>query len=85
MGAPMWRVELNRYVDGLLELSRFRDYCPNRLLVEGQVVKSAARALRCSSRMSSICSPGRRRWMPIPYRAMTRNSPCGLAIAIFFR
>ena len=32
----MQREELNRYLDGLLEVSRFRDYCPNGLQVEGR-------------------------------------------------
>lgn len=32
----MQREELNRYLDGLLEISRFRDYCPNGLQVEGR-------------------------------------------------
>jgi dinuclear metal center YbgI/SA1388 family protein len=32
----MQRDELNRYLDGLLEVSRFRDYCPNGLQVEGR-------------------------------------------------
>src|SRR5450756_3204915 len=36
MGAAMQREELNRYLDGLLEVSRFRDYCPNGLQVEGR-------------------------------------------------
>jgi dinuclear metal center YbgI/SA1388 family protein len=36
MGAAMQREELNRYLDGLLEISRFRDYCPNGLQVEGR-------------------------------------------------
>jgi dinuclear metal center YbgI/SA1388 family protein len=35
-GAAMQREELNRYLDGLLEISRFRDYCPNGLQVEGR-------------------------------------------------
>jgi dinuclear metal center YbgI/SA1388 family protein len=36
MGAAMLREELNRYLDRLLEVSRFRDYCPNGLQVEGR-------------------------------------------------
>jgi dinuclear metal center YbgI/SA1388 family protein len=36
MDAAMQRDELNRYLDGLLEVSRFRDYCPNGLQVEGR-------------------------------------------------
>lgn len=36
MVAAMQREELNRYLDGLLEVSRFRDYCPNGLQVEGR-------------------------------------------------
>jgi len=36
MGAAMQREELNRYLDGLLEVSRYRDYCPNGLQVEGR-------------------------------------------------
>jgi hypothetical protein len=36
MGAAMQREELNRYLDGLLEVSRFHDYCPNGLQVEGR-------------------------------------------------
>ena len=32
----MQREELNRYLDGLLEVSRFHDYCPNGLQVEGR-------------------------------------------------
>jgi putative NIF3 family GTP cyclohydrolase 1 type 2 len=36
MGAAMQRDELNRYLDGLLEISRFRDYCPNGPQVEGR-------------------------------------------------
>ena len=36
MGAAMQREELNRYLDGLLEVSRFRNYCPNGLQVEGR-------------------------------------------------
>jgi dinuclear metal center YbgI/SA1388 family protein len=32
----MQRDELNRYLEGLLEVSRFRDYCPNGLQVEGR-------------------------------------------------
>jgi dinuclear metal center YbgI/SA1388 family protein len=36
MGAAMQREELNRYLDGLLDVSRFRDYCPNGLQVEGR-------------------------------------------------
>ena len=32
----MQREELDRYLDGLLEVSRFRDYCPNGLQVEGR-------------------------------------------------
>ena len=32
----MQREELNCYLDGLLEVSRFRDYCPNGLQVEGR-------------------------------------------------
>ena len=32
----MQREELNRYLDGLLEISRFQDYCPNGLQVEGR-------------------------------------------------
>lgn len=32
----MQREELNRYLDGLLEVSRYRDYCPNGLQVEGR-------------------------------------------------
>jgi dinuclear metal center YbgI/SA1388 family protein len=36
MGTAMQREELNRYLDGLLEVSRFRDYCPNGLQVEGR-------------------------------------------------
>ena len=34
--ATMQREELNRYLDGLMEVSRFRDYCPNGLQVEGR-------------------------------------------------
>jgi dinuclear metal center YbgI/SA1388 family protein len=37
MDAAMQREELNRYLDGLLEVTRFRDYCPNGLQVEGRV------------------------------------------------
>jgi dinuclear metal center YbgI/SA1388 family protein len=36
MDDAMQREELNRYLDGLLEVSRFRDYCPNGLQVEGR-------------------------------------------------
>lgn len=36
MGAAMQREELNRYLDGLLEISRYQDYCPNGLQVEGR-------------------------------------------------
>ena len=36
MGAEMQREELNRYLNGLLEVSQFRDYCPNGLQVEGR-------------------------------------------------
>jgi dinuclear metal center YbgI/SA1388 family protein len=36
MDAAMQREELNLYLDGLLEVSRFRDYCPNGLQVEGR-------------------------------------------------
>jgi NIF3 (NGG1p interacting factor 3) len=36
MGAAMQREELNRYRDGLLEISRFLDYCPNGPQVEGR-------------------------------------------------
>ena len=36
MGAAMQREELNRYLDGLLEVSRLRDYCPNVRPVEGR-------------------------------------------------
>jgi dinuclear metal center YbgI/SA1388 family protein len=36
METAMQREELNRYLDGLLEVSRFRDYCPNGLQVEGR-------------------------------------------------
>lgn len=36
MGAAMQREELNRYLDGVLDVSRFRDYCPNGLQVEGR-------------------------------------------------
>ena len=32
----MQREELDRYLDGLLDISRFRDYCPNGLQVEGR-------------------------------------------------
>jgi dinuclear metal center YbgI/SA1388 family protein len=32
----MQREELNRYLDGLLDISRFHDYCPNGLQVEGR-------------------------------------------------
>ncbi|MBE0615571.1 MAG: Nif3-like dinuclear metal center hexameric protein [Burkholderiales bacterium] len=32
----MQREELNRYLDGLLEISRYQDYCPNGLQVEGR-------------------------------------------------
>jgi len=32
----MQREELNRYLDGLLEVSQYRDYCPNGLQVEGR-------------------------------------------------
>jgi dinuclear metal center YbgI/SA1388 family protein len=32
----MERNELNAYLDGLLEVGRFRDYCPNGLQVEGR-------------------------------------------------
>jgi len=32
----MQREELNRYLDGLLNVSQFRDYCPNGLQVEGR-------------------------------------------------
>ncbi len=32
----MQREELNRYLEGLLDVSRFRDYCPNGLQVEGR-------------------------------------------------
>ena len=32
----MQRSELRRYLDGLLEADRFRDYCPNGLQVEGR-------------------------------------------------
>ena len=32
----MQREELSRYLDGLLEVSRYRDYCPNGLQVEGR-------------------------------------------------
>jgi hypothetical protein len=31
----MERVELQRHLDTLLEVARFRDYCPNGLQVEG--------------------------------------------------
>ena len=34
IAAAMQREELNRYLDGLLEVSRFRNYCPNGLQVE---------------------------------------------------
>ena len=48
--AAMQREELNRYLDGLLEVSRFRDYCPNGLQVEGRGVprrrSSRHRAIR---------------------------------------
>jgi len=79
-GAATRRVDLNRCVDGLLEVSRFRDYCPNALQVEGRVVNSAARALR----RSSICSPGNCGRMRMTYLATTSNSPCAWGIAIFF-
>jgi dinuclear metal center YbgI/SA1388 family protein len=36
MDAAMQREELNRYLDGLLEVSQYRDYCPNGLQVEGR-------------------------------------------------
>jgi dinuclear metal center YbgI/SA1388 family protein len=36
MDTEMQREELNRYLDGFLEVSRFRDYCPNGLQVEGR-------------------------------------------------
>jgi dinuclear metal center YbgI/SA1388 family protein len=36
MDAAMQREELNHYLDGLLEVSRFHDYCPNGLQVEGR-------------------------------------------------
>jgi putative NIF3 family GTP cyclohydrolase 1 type 2 len=32
----MERVELQRYLDTLLEVARFKDYCPNGLQVEGR-------------------------------------------------
>lgn len=32
----MRREELTRYLDGLLEVARYRDYCPNGLQVEGR-------------------------------------------------
>ncbi|MBS1173665.1 MAG: hypothetical protein H6R12_2495, partial [Proteobacteria bacterium] len=32
----MQRAELQRYLDDLLEVARFRDYCPNGLQVEGR-------------------------------------------------
>jgi dinuclear metal center YbgI/SA1388 family protein len=32
----MQRAQLQRYLDGLLESARFRDYCPNGLQVEGR-------------------------------------------------
>jgi putative NIF3 family GTP cyclohydrolase 1 type 2 len=32
----MERAELQRYLDNLLEVGRFRDYCPNGLQVEGR-------------------------------------------------
>nr|MBB4246883.1 dinuclear metal center YbgI/SA1388 family protein [Rhodocyclus tenuis] len=35
--AGMLREELTRYLDQLLESSKFRDYCPNGLQVEGRV------------------------------------------------
>jgi hypothetical protein len=87
MGAAMQREELNRYLDGLLEVSRFRDYCPNGLQVEGRgeirrivsgVTSSfdliqAALAARCSSRTSSTCSPIICRWTPAPNSATTPN------------
>ena len=33
----MHRDELSRYLEQVLEASRFRDYCPNGLQVEGRV------------------------------------------------
>jgi len=36
MGAAMQREELNRYSDGLSEVSRFPNYCPNGLQVEAR-------------------------------------------------
>ncbi|MCK6410761.1 MAG: Nif3-like dinuclear metal center hexameric protein, partial [Thauera sp.] len=32
----MERTELQRYLDTLLEVARFKDYCPNGLQVEGR-------------------------------------------------
>ena len=32
----MKREELTRYLDTLLEVARYRDYCPNGLQVEGR-------------------------------------------------
>ena len=49
MGADMQREELNRYLNGLLEVSRFRDYCPNGLQVEGRSeIRSVASGVTAS-------------------------------------
>ena len=38
----MERVELQRYLDTLLEVARFKDYCPNGLQVEGRQLAQLA-------------------------------------------
>ena len=44
MRAAMQREELYRYLDGLLEVSRFPDYCSNGLQVEARAKISEQRA-----------------------------------------
>ena len=42
LGREMKREELTRYLDTLLEVARYRDYCPNGLQVEGMIGRIVA-------------------------------------------
>ena len=74
----MDRIELELYLNKLLEASRFKDYCPNGLQVEGRrrVSKLATRESSRTSPMSStLMFTARLNALP----ARCHSAPCAMA------
>jgi hypothetical protein len=76
----MQREELDRYLNGLLEVSRFRDYCPNELRVE----KNTARGLWVSTWRRASAWSSASSTFPIRYESASGPGRGRVVLFIYF-